>query len=60
MVILADDKCCVIQFAAMEPSPGTRPVLPELAPQKAGVLQAATRASWRAWHCAVSKSLTVR
>ena len=43
MTILADDKCCVIQFAAMESSPGTRPTLPELAPQTVEVLQAATR-----------------
>ena len=43
MTILADDKCCVIQFAAMESSPGTRPILPEPAPQTVEVLQAATR-----------------
>ena len=43
MTILADDKCCVIPFAAMEPSPGTRPILPELAPGTGEVLQAATR-----------------
>jgi hypothetical protein len=43
MTFLADDKCCVIQFAAMEPSPGTRPILPELAPDTVEVLQAATR-----------------
>lgn len=43
MTFFADDKCCVIQFAAMEPSPGTRPILPELAPGTGEVLQAATR-----------------
>ena len=43
MTILADDKCCVIQFAAMESPPGTRPILPEPAPQTVEVLQAATR-----------------
>ena len=40
MTFLADDKCCVIQFAAMEPSPGTRPVLPELAPEAVEVVEA--------------------
>ena len=43
MTFLADDKCCVIQFAAMEPSPGTRPVLPELAPETVEVVEPATR-----------------
>ena len=41
MTFLADDKCCVIQFAAMEPSPGTRPILPKLAPEAVEVPQAA-------------------
>ena len=43
MTILADDKCCVIQFAAMEPSPGTRPILPVLAPEAVEVVEPATR-----------------
>ena len=56
MTFFADDKCCVIQYAAMEPSPGTRPILPELAPGTERSCRR-PRASWRAWHGGVSGSL---